>query len=191
MKNEEFYKNEVYLKGKIINIFKADGGKKKKACVIVTIHVGNGNFPQVVCWEHNAKSILTNYKIGDTICILANMQSSRRVQNEKIKTTCSLFCTKILKSNYFTEYYHNEFTVRGKTVSSIISNDVMSLLIRTMTAHYSTVPITIYHFNSRIHSFEEGQPTKIIGHIQTGKKLNNDNKCQFFTNFVAAQISDY
>lgn len=178
----EGFVNQCYLKGTIVNIFKAN-----KGCVIVTVNVGEKNFPQIVCWQQNAKDILKNYQINDTICLLANLQSSKRPSG---KITVGIFCSEILPTDYFLEPFYNQFMLRGKTISTVTNKNVISLLIKTVTEHYSTVPITIYNANPRIHVFEEGQPITVIGKIESIKKISPDGKRIFYTNFVAKQLYD-
>ncbi len=183
MNKEEFFINAVYLKGTLANVYKGN-----KGCVIITINTGDNNYPQVVCWQKNAKTIWENYFIGNKICIRANLQSSKR-PNGKIQV--SLFCNEILDNATFTEEYYNSFIVRGQTVSTSLGKNIMRLLLKTYTEHLSTFYITIYNADARIHSFEEGQPVKIIGNVQTVKKQNSRGEYIFYTNFVATQISDY
>ncbi len=185
MKEKETYKNEVLLKGKIINIYPTENGK----CIIVTLDVGNRNYPKIVCWQDNADIIWEQYYVGDVITMLCNIQSSRRPNG---KITTSLFCTHVQSNTFVQTPTYNHFCIKGQTVSTIIKGNTLSLLVRTdVNGHISTFPITIYNFDTRIHSFEEFQLVYVEGRIETVRKFDENGNKIYYTNYVAEQIKDY
>ncbi len=182
MSGKEVYKNEVLLKGQIVNIYPANG------CVIVTLRVGKRNYPKIICWNENAKTVWQQYYIGDTITLLCNIQSSKRPNG---KITTSLFCTSVQSNTLVQSPAYNHFCVKGETVSTIMNQNTMSLLVRTdVNGHMSTFPLTIYNADSRLHSFEEFQPVCVEGRIETVCKQDKNGKKTYYTNYVAEKIRD-
>ena len=190
MENEKgYFTNEVWLKGQIINIYPAT---ESKNCVIVTLDVGNKTFPKIVCFQHNAEIVWQRYYIGDTITILANLQSSFNKGNRPVSV--SLFCTKIVENTEIRTPTYNQFLVKGQVVSCIINekNRVMSVILRTeVDNRMSTFPITIYAMDMRIHNYMENQTLAIRGRVETIRKLHPDGNKSYYQNYVAEQIKDY
>lgn len=190
MENEKgYFINEVWLKGQIINIYPAT---ESKNCVIVTLDVGNKTFPKIVCFQHNAEIVWQRYYIGDTITMLANMQSSFNKGHKKV--TVSLFCTKIVDNTEIRTPTYNQFLVKGQVVSCVINekNRVMSVILRTeVDNRVSTFPITIYNMDLRINDYMENQTLEIRGRVETVRKQHSDGNRSYYQNYVAEQIKDY
>lgn len=182
MFEKETYKNEVLLKGQIVNIYPANG------CVIVTLNVGKRNHPKIICWRENAKIVWQQYYIGDTITLLCNIQSSKRPNG---KITTSLFCTSVQSNTLLQTQTHNHFCVKGETVSTIMNHNTMNLLVRTdVNGHISTFPLTIYNADSRLHNFEKFQPVWAEGRIETLFKYDKNGNKNYYTNYVVEKIRD-
>lgn len=189
MENKGYYENQVWLKGAIINIYATDESKK---CVILTLDVGNKTYPKVVCFQHNAQQVWQRYYIGDTITILANLQSSFNKGNRPVSV--SLFCTKIVENTEIRTPTYNQFLVKGQVVSCIINekNRVMSVILRTeVDNRVSTFPITIYNMDLRINDYMENQTLEIRGRVETVRKQHSDGNRSYYQNYVAEQIKDY
>ena len=180
------HKNEFVLKGELKSKYKGNSG-----CVIVCIKVGDRTYPQVVCWNENARRVL-QYNVGDTITLLCNAQSSlHRNIGDKPKVTVSLFCTCILDNGLIAAPTYNRFSVKGQVVSCIENENRISLLVRVVDQRVSTFNIVIYNPNPRIHCFEENQPVSIQGYVKTVIRRDENNKKLYFTDYISERISDF
>lgn len=184
LRNE--HKNEFVLKGELKSKYKGNAD-----CVVVCIKVGDRTYPEVVCWNENARRVL-QYNVGDTITLLCNAQSSlHRNSVDKPKVTVSLFCTCILDNALITAPTYNRFSVSGQVVSCSVCENRMSLLIRVVGEHISTFNVVIYNPNPRVHCFEENQPINVQGYVKTVIRTDENNKKLYFTDYITERISNF
>ena len=180
--------NVVYLKGKILQkypLYKED----RQVGLILSLDVGNHNYPQVVLFQRSAR-VAGSYKIGDFIFLKGNIQSSF-LKNKKVSTT--IFVDEILPNNLIADKYYNRFQIRGQVLHTLeCRNNKLIVLIRTFTQHTSTMYVCINDLDQRLHCYEKYEPIYIAeGRIDTRRKIDNNGERHYFTNFIAEKILDF
>lgn len=173
--------NKAIITGKIIHIYEIS---RNPARVIVTVSA-NGDNPKIFAAGMQAEYIIQNLRIGDTVTVNANLQSSVK---SKIGRTVTVFCDSIRKHYSRTENV-NRFYLAGDVVSTRTDTErnVSTMIIRThVNGRSSTIPVVFYDADHRLFAIVADNPTiAISGKIQTVCKDYGNGKRVYHQNYVA------
>lgn len=171
--------NTVTLKGKILNIYKSQGG-----IAIAKIDVGNSQ-PDVVFTQEFAKNFIGEYKVGDWILLEGNIQSS---YSSERGIRISIIADRILPLSYSRAKYENHFEVYGTVKNVVQMGEMHKVNINVVSNGYaSVVPITFFDCLDHRLNAETGEPFRVSGIVHTSQKQVGD-KIRYFQNYVADGI---
>ena len=151
------HKNEVRLIGQIVHVF--DTGKNGR--MIVTLDVSRKNFPKVLIWGKLAEKVKALPEDYAVVSIVGNIQHSYRDDG----ISYMIFGTE-LEVVHPKTLYQNEFQICGNVRKIYEFKNKTVIYVNTLTnSHFSVVPLTIYSTDTRLLSFEYGQPITGMGKI--------------------------
>lgn len=193
------YVNSIVLQGVVVHKYTTN------KATIITLKIqgpsGISNAPKVVCFSENALRA-SNYDLNDHITVTGNIQSSKRVLNDKEFYTQAVFAESISETpRAMGEAFGlaggtylppcNEFKLAG-IVTSIVtpSSDVIRITLRTVKngrtsivqAFYHTKEVGKYMQQIRVNDYICG-----VGSLQTAKKIK-DGETKYYENVVFTDL---
>lgn len=196
------YANNVTISGVIVHKYVTD-----KATTL-TISTGRAtkipNYPKVVFFNELAKKADEEFELYDNVTILGNIQSSRRINENNIYYTQSIFGESIEKTPKAMEVLFGldnsgEHHIPPKNlinIAGVITNiatpskDLIRLNIRTVKKG-RTSSIRAFYFTRDVGEvmakFRVGDNICAIGNIQTNKK-EKDGKMSYYENVVLREL---
>jgi len=197
------YVNEIEVRGTIVHKYATD------KTTILTISTGKAttvpNYPKVVFFGDIAKKVDTEYNLYDNVSIKGNVQSSRRVDGEKVFYTQSIFGEEIgrtpkemenafgLEGEKF-EAPINEAKIAGVVTSvSTPSTNIVKFNVKTIKNGRNSV-VQLFFFTKEVGTVMETiRPQDnicVIGTIQTTKK-ERKGETVHFENVVVSEIQKF
>lgn len=177
------YKNEVLLKGLIVNLYMPQARPLR---VIATISTGI-NHPKVFAVDGIAEKIMKNYAEGDVITIRGNIQSTFK---PKVGRGTTIFVDSILDNDTIKEDYYNHFLAVGDAIHirHNVPNEICCVTVKTHTnSHTSYIPISFYQPHKEMFARNIDVPCTIAitGSVQTVKKTRFNGRHKYYENYVA------
>lgn len=196
------YENEVTVSGVIVHKYAT-----AKATTL-TISTGRAtkvpNYPKVVFFNDLAKEADEKFELYDNVTITGNVQSSRRVREDRIYYTQSIFgesissTPKAMELAFGVEDGGDRYTQPKnliKIAGSIVdiatpSKNLVRINIRTMKNGRQS-SVRAFYFTQDVGQvmadFRVGDNICAIGNIQTNKK-EKDGKVNYYENVVLKEV---
>lgn len=196
------YENEVTVSGVIVHKYATE-----KATTL-TISTGRAtkvpNYPKVVFFNDLAKEADEKFELYDNVTITGNVQSSRRVREDRIYYTQSIFgesissTPKAMELAFGVEDGGDKYTQPKnliKIAGSIVdiatpSKNLVRINIRTMKNGRQS-SVRAFYFTQDVGQvmadFRVGDNICAIGNIQTNKK-EKDGKVNYYENVVLKEV---
>lgn len=184
-------KNSVKLQGTIIHIFKTN------STTILTLYVGNKNYPEIYCFGKTKNYVDENIKENMNVYINAYIKNTRQSNQNVVFYTQNIIALNVIKtkSNFYKEFniqdniffdYKNEVILHGKIEKiKSIQNNFIHFIIKLNNKQNTKILIAApSYFDEFIFN---NNYICLYANIQTKIKEKN-NKIKRYETIVAKDI---
>ena len=169
-------KNEVVLIGQIVHVFDTN----KNGRMIITLNVGEKNFPKILIWGSLAEKVKAMPQEHTVIKVIGNIQHSYR----NVGITYMIFGTELEEVEPHTRY-ENKFEICGMVRGFSKKKNKTIIYVDTWTnGHFSIVPLTEYYMDENLLSLDCGQQIKVKGKFISFVKKSADGNKSYIQEYV-------
>ena len=167
--------NLVMFHGEIKNIFMV-----KNNHILLRVKADNNNVNFFITDPAIKRNF--DFRIGDFVTIIGNVQSNKSVDGKKFHPT--VFVTQIARpASPYPSF--NQFFISGKVVKTIPGDHCKIIVVRTMQdARVSYVPVVFYQEDVILRSVTPGSFISASGRIQSVAKTIDCDTQKHYQNYV-------